>query len=103
VFVSFVGLFSLFGFSESSNKTNQTDQMNQTDQNNQPVLALRDNTERPETITIGTNEFIRTDPSNLPPALARVMAGQWGKARSLRNGIGKELLSKQPRPPLTSS
>ena len=30
--------------------------------------------ERPETITIGTNELIGTDPSKLPPALARLMA-----------------------------
>lgn len=44
-----------------------------------PCLTLRDNTERPETITIGTNELIGTDPSKLPPALARVMAGQWKK------------------------
>ncbi len=42
-----------------------------------PCLTLRDNTERPETITIGTNELIGTDPSKLPPALARLMAGQW--------------------------
>jgi len=40
-------------------------------------LTLRDNTERPETITIGTNELIGTDPANLPPALARLIAGQW--------------------------
>jgi UDP-N-acetylglucosamine 2-epimerase (non-hydrolysing) len=33
----------------------------------------------PETITIGTNELIGTDPSKLPPALARSMAGQWKK------------------------
>ena len=39
--------------------------------------TLRDNTERPETITIGTNELIGTDPRKLPPALARLMAGQW--------------------------
>ena len=44
-----------------------------------PCLTLRDNTERPETITIGTNELIGTDPSKLPPALARLMAGQWRK------------------------
>lgn len=37
------------------------------------------NTERPETITIGTNELIETDPDKLPPALARLMAGQWKK------------------------
>jgi UDP-N-acetylglucosamine 2-epimerase (non-hydrolysing) len=42
-----------------------------------PCLTLRDNTERPETITIGTNELIGTDPRKLPPALARLMAGQW--------------------------
>ena len=44
-----------------------------------PCLTLRDNTERPETITIGTNELIGTDPSKLSPALARPMAGQWKK------------------------
>jgi UDP-N-acetylglucosamine 2-epimerase (non-hydrolysing) len=42
-------------------------------------LILRDNTERPETITIGTNELIGTNPNKLPPALARLMAGQWKK------------------------
>jgi UDP-N-acetylglucosamine 2-epimerase (non-hydrolysing) len=40
-------------------------------------LTLRDNTERPETITMGTNELIGTDPSKLPSALARLMARQW--------------------------
>jgi UDP-N-acetylglucosamine 2-epimerase len=44
--------------------------------------TLRDNTERPETITIGTNELIGTDPSKLPPALARLMAGQWKQGAS---------------------
>ena len=44
-----------------------------------PCLTLRDNTERPETMTIGTNELIGTDPNRLPPALARLMAGQWKK------------------------
>jgi UDP-N-acetylglucosamine 2-epimerase (non-hydrolysing) len=45
----------------------------------QPCLTLRDNTERPETITIGTNELIGTDPGKLPPTLARLMARQWKK------------------------
>lgn len=44
-----------------------------------PCLTLRDNTERPETVTIGTNELIGTNPESLPPALARVLAGQWKK------------------------
>ncbi len=42
-------------------------------------VTLRDNTERPETITIGTNELIGTDSRKLPPALARLMAGNWKK------------------------
>jgi UDP-N-acetylglucosamine 2-epimerase (non-hydrolysing) len=42
-------------------------------------LTLRDNTERPEAVSIRTNELIGTDPSKLPPALARLMAGRWKK------------------------
>lgn len=42
-----------------------------------PCLTMRDNTERPETITIGTNELIGSDPAGLGPALARLMSGQW--------------------------
>jgi UDP-N-acetylglucosamine 2-epimerase (non-hydrolysing) len=44
-----------------------------------PCLTLRDNTERPETVNLGTNELIGTDPANLQPALARLIAGQWKK------------------------
>jgi len=44
-----------------------------------PCITLRDNTERPETVTIGTNELIGTNPINLGPALARLMAGDWKK------------------------
>lgn len=39
--------------------------------------TLRDTTERPETVTIGTNELIGANPAHLAPALARLMAGQW--------------------------
>jgi UDP-N-acetylglucosamine 2-epimerase (non-hydrolysing) len=42
-----------------------------------PCLTLRDSTERPETVTIGTNELIGTDPGKIGPALARLRAGQW--------------------------
>lgn len=42
-----------------------------------PCLTLRDSTERPETVTIGTNELIGTDPARLAPALERLFAGQW--------------------------
>jgi len=42
-----------------------------------PCLTLRDSTERPETISVGTNELIGTDPAALGPALDRLFAGQW--------------------------
>ena len=42
-----------------------------------PCLTLRDNTERPETIKIGTNELIGTNPAALGPALQRLFDGQW--------------------------
>jgi UDP-N-acetylglucosamine 2-epimerase (non-hydrolysing) len=44
-----------------------------------PCLTLRDSTERPETVSIGTNELIGTDPARLAPALQRLLAGQWKK------------------------
>jgi len=42
-----------------------------------PCLTLRDSTERPETVGIGTNELIGTDPTRLKPALDRLFAGEW--------------------------
>ncbi|MBK1655913.1 non-hydrolyzing UDP-N-acetylglucosamine 2-epimerase [Allochromatium vinosum] len=42
-----------------------------------PCLTLRDSTERPETVTIGTNELIGTDPAKLGPALDRLFASEW--------------------------
>jgi UDP-N-acetylglucosamine 2-epimerase (non-hydrolysing) len=44
-----------------------------------PCITLRNNTERPETISIGTNELIGTDPSALKPALDKLFAGEWKK------------------------
>lgn len=44
-----------------------------------PCMTLRDNTERPETISIGTNELLGTDPSALKPFLQKLFAGQWKK------------------------
>lgn len=44
-----------------------------------PCLTLRDTTERPETVTVGTNELIGTDPAKLKPALDRLFAGEWKK------------------------
>lgn len=42
-----------------------------------PCMTMRDSTERPETVTMGTNELIGTQPEKLVPYLEKVMAGQW--------------------------
>lgn len=44
-----------------------------------PCLTLRDNTERPETITIGTNELVGTNPNAIKNALESVFANDWKK------------------------
>jgi UDP-N-acetylglucosamine 2-epimerase (non-hydrolysing) len=44
-----------------------------------PCLTLRDNTERPETCTIGTNELIGTNPAAIKPALDKLFAKKWKK------------------------
>ena len=44
-----------------------------------PCITLRDNTERPETCTIGTNELIGTNPKAIKPALDTLFGGQWKK------------------------
>jgi UDP-N-acetylglucosamine 2-epimerase (non-hydrolysing) len=42
-----------------------------------PCVTLRSNTERPETVTIGTNEILGDDPAILGPTLDRLLAGKW--------------------------
>jgi UDP-N-acetylglucosamine 2-epimerase (non-hydrolysing) len=42
-----------------------------------PCITLRNTTERPETVTLGTNELIGTDPAALKPTLDKLFAGQW--------------------------
>ncbi len=44
-----------------------------------PCMTLRDSTERPETITVGTNELIGTDPAAIKPAMEKLFAGEWKK------------------------
>ncbi|RYU90217.1 UDP-N-acetylglucosamine 2-epimerase (non-hydrolyzing) [Mucilaginibacter terrigena] len=44
-----------------------------------PCITLRDNTERPETITVGTNELIGTDPKAVKPAFEKLFSGDWKK------------------------
>ena len=42
-----------------------------------PCITLRDNTERPETCTVGTNELIGTKPEAIKPVLDKLFAGEW--------------------------
>jgi UDP-N-acetylglucosamine 2-epimerase (non-hydrolysing) len=44
-----------------------------------PCLTLRDSTERPETIRIGTNHLLGTDPAALSKPMAQILAGRWKK------------------------
>lgn len=45
-----------------------------------PCMTLRDSTERPETVEIGSNELLGTDPAALGPALERLFAGAWKRS-----------------------
>lgn len=42
-----------------------------------PCMTLRDTTERPETVSVGTNVLVGTDPERLGPVLDRLFAGEW--------------------------
>lgn len=44
-----------------------------------PCMTLRNSTERPETVTIGTNEIVGTNPDNILPYLEKLLAGEWKK------------------------
>ncbi len=44
-----------------------------------PCITLRDTTERPETVSVGTNDLVGTDPKAIEPALKRLFEGKWKK------------------------
>lgn len=44
-----------------------------------PCITFRDSIERPETVTIGTNELIGTDISAIKPTLDKLFEGNWKK------------------------
>jgi UDP-N-acetylglucosamine 2-epimerase (non-hydrolysing) len=44
-----------------------------------PCMTLRDNTERPETVFIGTNELIGTNLKAIAPAIEVLFSGKWKK------------------------
>ena len=53
-----------------------------------PCITLRNSTERPETITMGTNELVGTNPKDIIPYLRKMVKGEWksGKTPPLWDG-----------------
>ncbi len=50
---------------------------------NVPCITLRNNTERPETITLGTNILAGTNPENLKPYFDILFNNQWKQAKPI--------------------
>jgi UDP-N-acetylglucosamine 2-epimerase (non-hydrolysing) len=46
-----------------------------------PCLTLRENTERPATIELGTNRLVGNDPDAIRAGLDEVLAGRWPEGR----------------------
>ena len=61
-----------------------------------PCLTLRDSTERPETVTIGTNEIVGTNPDNIVPFLEKLVSGNWktGSIPQLWDGKASDRIVK---------
>lgn len=57
-----------------------------------PCMTLRNSTERPETVTMGTNEIVGTKPENIVKHLNHLMSGHWksGKTPDLWDGKTSE-------------
>ncbi len=48
---------------------------------NVPCMTLRDNTERPETIELGTNELLGVNPKAINPAMEKLFSGSWKEGK----------------------
>lgn len=48
---------------------------------NVPCITLRENTERPETCEIGTNELVGSDFDKLSTAMSKIISGDWKEGR----------------------
>lgn len=54
-----------------------------------PCVTLRDSTERPETVEMGTNELVGADAMAIRNALDRIASGNWKKGRVPEKWDGK--------------
>lgn len=61
-----------------------------------PCMTLRNNTERPETVEMGTNELLGTNPDAIKPAMEKLFAGKWkkGSVPELWDGKASERIVK---------
>ncbi len=61
-----------------------------------PCLTVRDNTERPVTVEVGTNALVGTDPAQIVPAAAAVLEGRGKKGRlpDLWDGKASERIAR---------
>ncbi len=48
-----------------------------------PCLTLRENTERPITVELGTSRLVGNDPARIQAAFDEVLRGEWRKAQSI--------------------
>jgi UDP-N-acetylglucosamine 2-epimerase (non-hydrolysing) len=44
-----------------------------------PCITIRENTERPVTVSVGSNEVVGTDPERILNAVGRILDGKWKK------------------------
>jgi UDP-N-acetylglucosamine 2-epimerase (non-hydrolysing) len=61
-----------------------------------PCMTLRDTTERPETVEVGTNELVGTNPDNIRGYIEKLMIGNWktGRTPDLWDGkAGQRIIS----------
>ncbi len=54
-----------------------------------PCITMRENTERPITVEIGTSELVGSDPEKIRNAVDRIMAGHWKKGSLPEGWDGK--------------
>ncbi|WP_107040034.1 non-hydrolyzing UDP-N-acetylglucosamine 2-epimerase [Brumimicrobium mesophilum] len=56
---------------------------------NVPCMTLRDNTERPETMDLGTNELVGTNPEAIAPAMNKLFSANWQQVQDIPMWDGK--------------